>query len=161
MNNYTLIAYKPNSASYCRNCLMESYSSNFVLEVHLSREELIKNWVDILVKKDDLGHSERGYGITILRDGYKAFDNNYCYVSYEYIESLNLETFNEEQKIEDELNLEMNSIYNEVKEKVKLKLEEIKNKLNLEQKRLFKEKQDKANKDKLELYNKLKAELNK
>lgn len=65
---YLLIAHKPSSASYSRNCLMESYSSDFIQEDWLDREKLIEKLADLYYKNRNMKGCESGYDISIYRD---------------------------------------------------------------------------------------------
>lgn len=73
-NIYTLIAYKPNSDSYCRGCLMASYSSNFSLAYNLNRDSLIESLTLLLVYNKNLEVNEDRYNFIILDDNRKLYD---------------------------------------------------------------------------------------
>lgn len=66
---YLLVAYKPDSADYCKGCLMASYSSDFVRYNNLSREDLVKRWGELLAKNMNLEFGEAGYIFHIFEDG--------------------------------------------------------------------------------------------
>ena len=77
---YILIAYKPNSEDYRRNCLMASYSSDHEVHSDLDDEELIIRWADYLYKNLNLSYGERGYRFWLFKDGVKVIEESqFCY----------------------------------------------------------------------------------
>ncbi|GBG14330.1 1,4-alpha-glucan branching enzyme [Novimethylophilus kurashikiensis] len=66
---YTLIALKEESQSYCRGCLMDTYSGDYQLWYGLDRDALIAKMAEFKLKNTDLGHSESGYSLTVLING--------------------------------------------------------------------------------------------
>lgn len=67
---YTLIGHKPESASYCRGNLMDSYSGDFVLWAGPDPDELARRWADLIERNGKLDRAESGYDISVLADGY-------------------------------------------------------------------------------------------
>ncbi len=78
--SYLLIAYKENSVDYCRGCRMASYSSDFVLENWLSRENLVKEWAKCLQINMNLSCNESGYSFYIFKEGVLLFEVSQVYV---------------------------------------------------------------------------------
>lgn len=74
-NNYTVIAYKPDSEDYCRGCRMASYSSDLCIHNRLTRKEAIDTYKNYLVKAYDLRVGEAGYSITIICDSFIFFSD--------------------------------------------------------------------------------------
>ncbi|MBU9200374.1 hypothetical protein KTD31_03275 [Burkholderia multivorans] len=72
--HYTLIAHKPESSDYCRNCLMESYSGDFEMEHSRDLESLAGLWKRCAQKNLSLGRSEAGYDLTLLLNGWPIED---------------------------------------------------------------------------------------
>jgi len=58
---YGLIAYKPSSSDSCRGCHMASYRSDFVYNMEMEQEALIKELAELLYKNNHLLQSETGY----------------------------------------------------------------------------------------------------
>lgn len=71
---YLLVAYKPDSDDYCKGCHMASYSSDFVRHNHLSREELIQKWGELIAKNKQLECNEAGYDFYIYEDGVEVWE---------------------------------------------------------------------------------------
>lgn len=73
---YLLIAYKPDSADYCRGCHMASYSSDHQQLETDDKSELLDFWAGLLAK--ELGYNEEGYEFTLYGDYTKdGFDDAY------------------------------------------------------------------------------------
>ena len=53
---YTLIAYKSDGHNTCRQCVMESWSSDFQLSTCLTAEDVVKEAVRILDRKPEMFH---------------------------------------------------------------------------------------------------------
>lgn len=66
---YTFIAYKPDSDDYCRGCHMCSYASDFISEQRLDREELVREWANVMVKNENTRVSEKGYEVQVYENG--------------------------------------------------------------------------------------------
>lgn len=56
---YTLTLHKPDSADYCRGCLMASYSGDFSYTANIEEADLIRSIVDAITQK--LSLNETGY----------------------------------------------------------------------------------------------------
>ena len=59
--HYIFIAYKPSSDSYCRGCLMESFSSDLVHICTTDREEVVACAADVFRRNMELKGGEVGY----------------------------------------------------------------------------------------------------
>lgn len=70
---FLFIANKPDSADYCKGCLMASYSSDCIIENMLSEEQVIKQWTDCLYKNMNLRCNEAEYQFYIFKDGVKVW----------------------------------------------------------------------------------------
>lgn len=83
---YNFIAYKKQSCDYARGCLVASYRSDFVNEWNLDKEILIGWWAKYLTfNATQLDHNEKGYVVTIYKDGQQLWDEwqhcgETCYV---------------------------------------------------------------------------------
>lgn len=66
MNTYIALAYKEDSADYCRGCHMASYSSDFEYIQTSDVDELTRFWIDISFRNSRLNISESGYELTLL-----------------------------------------------------------------------------------------------
>ena len=93
---YVLIAYKPASSDYCRGCLMASYSGDFIMEKHLTRNELINSLTSILWKNKTLECNESGYDnieiLVVNKWDDTVYNQQYVWLepdSKEYIDILN------------------------------------------------------------------------
>lgn len=64
---YILIAYKPQSARYSMNCLMDTYSGDFVVRNGLTEEHLVEEVAQYRSRNEFLRHQETGYTILIIR----------------------------------------------------------------------------------------------
>ncbi|WP_434715833.1 hypothetical protein [Paraburkholderia sp. A3RO-2L] len=74
MARYTLIAHKPESSDYCRNCLMASYSGDFEMEHSNSLDALAGLWKRCANQNLSLGRGEDGYELTLLINGWPLAD---------------------------------------------------------------------------------------
>ena len=79
MKKFLFITYKSDSVDYCRGCVMDRYSSDFVIQNNLDREELIKLWSEYLYKNLNLGISEDEYQFHIFNSGVRVFELTYSY----------------------------------------------------------------------------------
>jgi hypothetical protein len=80
--NYTLIAYKANSADYCRGCAMERFDSEHVILQTEEREELLNKWSDLLCQNMNRQRGEDTFDITILVNGSDLWCDDIPDVSY-------------------------------------------------------------------------------
>lgn len=69
--NYTLIAYRPDGADYCRGCLMGQSSSSFNLTVTSDREEVVEAWAQCLVEDEEHELSYCDWEVELLFGGRK------------------------------------------------------------------------------------------
>lgn len=75
MNKYIFIAYKPDSADYCRGCHMGSYSSDFILADDITEKELIEKWAEALYRNETLDSNEVGFDIYVFTHGCLWWNN--------------------------------------------------------------------------------------
>lgn len=68
---YLFVAYKEDSDDYCRGCHMASYSSDFRMENHQTRDEIIQLVANYLFRNTQTKINERGYEIHVFRDGFQ------------------------------------------------------------------------------------------
>jgi hypothetical protein len=70
INRYTLIAYKPDSADYCRGCHMASYSSDLIIYNSLDVNKIIDKMVELnsRIELND-NCNEEGYEFSIYKNG--------------------------------------------------------------------------------------------
>ena len=69
---YVVVLYKPNSYSYCRNCLMDSYSSDCQILILNSKKELDIKLKE--VKEYKYEPDEDPYQITVINGGKVVFE---------------------------------------------------------------------------------------
>jgi hypothetical protein len=108
MNRFTFVAYKEDSADYCRNCLMASYESHHVVSTMITEQELIKEWAKCLLMDSNARINERTHDYWIFKNGIKVWEGSspswdgeeqYEYNSDEYWSNYN---DLEDQKTKDE-----------------------------------------------------------
>lgn len=159
---YTFVAYKGDSADYCRGCHMASYSSDFCLDTCLKREEIVKLLAKYTLKNQELKINESGYSVYVFKDGIKFIDDwsvytDACEQANPYIPET-VEYYNYENQMEEldrKLCEEGKMLLDEVVEPLnKLKIqkeqeERIKVQREQEQRRLSQEKQRRAEYEKL------------
>jgi hypothetical protein len=74
--HFTLVAYKPYSAAYCRGCLMESFSSDFQYFETDDKIELINVWANLHFQNMLMRRGEGEYEFNFLIDGYQFDDRD-------------------------------------------------------------------------------------
>lgn len=135
-SGYTLVAYKPDSADYCRGCHMASYRSGFKFYSGLNKEDLIKIIAEIEDENARMSTNERGYGyiiqyggISLHSDGLWVDREFYQYEDFEYSDYY-LQVIEPKQKEVDAIlvdraaiQLEVEKLENERKEAAKREAE--------------------------------------
>lgn len=96
---YLFIAHKPESADYCRGCLMHRYDGGFEHEPDLSRDLLVRHWTELALENKKLRRSEKGWCFFVHRGGYHLYDANHPSSMLE-----DEDLIREIQGIEDEVN---------------------------------------------------------
>jgi hypothetical protein len=113
-NFYTVLAYMPSGADYCRGCLMSSWDGSLEELYTENREEIIKFISQYLLEnKLSQNQSDTGtYGITLLINGRREED-------YEAENSIYFEIMSEARQQTDKLHSE----YKEAQTKKKVEQE--------------------------------------
>jgi hypothetical protein len=75
-DRFTFVAYKSDSADYCRNCLMANYAADHIVENMLTDKQLIEKWGTCLFRNKNLRINERGYDVWIFKNGIQIWAND-------------------------------------------------------------------------------------
>lgn len=71
---FTIVAYKPDSVDNCMGCRVASYSSGFISKSSLHKDELVKEWAEVLFLNTQLDYNESGYDVQIWQNSFLIWD---------------------------------------------------------------------------------------
>lgn len=163
---YLLFAIKPDSADYCRGCLMASYSAESFYENYLSPEKLIARLAEYYARNLQLDCGEKGFGFIIFRNGIKVYDSvdghGWCWDGgdrweYESDEYWDNEELNDKER--DEAYTELDTLIDKGKELASVKVEQIKEKAKQEKLLAQQKEAERAKEHRRKEFEKLKTEF--
>lgn len=96
VDNYTVIAYRPDGDDYCMGCLMGRSSSDFELLCTEDGSEVIKLISNLLVRNHFAELAVSSYIITLLKNGIEQYESDSQY----FVEAKLIADIKIKQKIE-------------------------------------------------------------
>lgn len=163
---YLLFAIKPDSADYCRGCLMATYAAESFYENYLSPEKLVTRLAEYYARNLQLDCGEKGFSFIIFRNGVKVYDgvdrNGWCWDGedrWEYESDEYWANWELNDKERDEAYTELGDLIDKAKEMAKLKVEQIKEKEKKEKLLAQQKETERAKEQRRKDFEKLKTEF--